>query len=318
MNVSSETFGLRLARLRQEAGLSQQALADRLSVTRQAVSNWEREQTQPDLETLRATALALGTDLNTLMGLAPSAPKRRPWRPLLAGALLLCLCAVSFAAGHLSADPALSGGTASAPAGAETLSAPSPLPPHRVRYTTPGGTTVITDADGWQEVTELLSSLSDAGTGPVELTESQRDVFRHFASSSQYDLRFAPEYEGGVFSSWDDLLLWLYKAGISRGGIMARETVEEAVADLFGPQAQYTHQSTPRFPLTEEGYYPMDVASATEDVYRLRSLEKLPDGSFTAVLWDQAVSTVTISIAPAEDGWHIQSIARSDGAELSA
>lgn len=43
MNVSSETFGLRLARLRQESGLSQQALADRLSVTRQAVSNWERE-----------------------------------------------------------------------------------------------------------------------------------------------------------------------------------------------------------------------------------------------------------------------------------
>ena len=99
---------------------------------------------------------------------------------------------------------------------------------------------------------------------------------------------------------------------------MARETVEEAVADLFGPQAQYTHQSTPRFPLTEEGYYPMDVASATEDVYRLRSLEKFPDGSFTAVLWDQAVTTVTISIAPAGDGWHIQSIARSDGAELSA
>ena len=93
-------------------------------------------------------------------------------------ALLLFLCAVSFAAGHLSADPAPSSGTASVPAGAETLSAPSPLPPHRVRYTTPGGTTVITDADGWQEVTELLSSLSDAGTGPVELTEAQRDVFR--------------------------------------------------------------------------------------------------------------------------------------------
>ena len=35
-------FGPHLARLRQEAGLSQQALADRLSVTRQAVSNWER------------------------------------------------------------------------------------------------------------------------------------------------------------------------------------------------------------------------------------------------------------------------------------
>ena len=39
----SVSFGPRLARLRQAAGLSQQALADRLSVTRQAVSNWARE-----------------------------------------------------------------------------------------------------------------------------------------------------------------------------------------------------------------------------------------------------------------------------------
>ncbi len=39
----ANSFGTRLAQLRREAGLSQQALADRLSVTRQAVSNWERE-----------------------------------------------------------------------------------------------------------------------------------------------------------------------------------------------------------------------------------------------------------------------------------
>ena len=70
-------FGQRLAQLRQEAGLSQQALADRLAVTRQAVSNWEREQTLPDLDMLRALARALGTDLNTLCGAAPAAPRRR-------------------------------------------------------------------------------------------------------------------------------------------------------------------------------------------------------------------------------------------------
>ena len=69
----------------------------------------------------------------------------------------------------------------------------------------------------------LVRVLGVAGAGPVELTASQRDVFRYFASSSQYDLRFVPEYADGVFSSWDDLLLWLYKGGISRGGIMARE-----------------------------------------------------------------------------------------------
>ena len=66
MNRTQDSFGARLARLRQEAGLSQQALADRLSVTRQAVSNWERDQTQPDLDMLRIIAQALNTDLNTL------------------------------------------------------------------------------------------------------------------------------------------------------------------------------------------------------------------------------------------------------------
>ena len=71
----ANSFGTRLAQLRREAGLSQQALADRLSVTRQAVSNWERDQTLPDLEMLRAIAQALGTDLNTLSG--SGAPGRR-------------------------------------------------------------------------------------------------------------------------------------------------------------------------------------------------------------------------------------------------
>lgn len=39
----TESFGVRLAQLRRDAGLSQQGLAQALSVTRQAVSNWERE-----------------------------------------------------------------------------------------------------------------------------------------------------------------------------------------------------------------------------------------------------------------------------------
>ena len=42
MKETMDSFGARLAQLRQAAGLSQQGLADRLSVTRQAVSNWER------------------------------------------------------------------------------------------------------------------------------------------------------------------------------------------------------------------------------------------------------------------------------------
>lgn len=319
MNRTQDSFGARLARLRQEAGLSQQTLADRLSVTRQAVSNWERDQTQPDLDMLRIIAQALNTDLNTLAGCAAPPPAETVKRRLLAGALLLCLCAAAFAGGRWTAGAAIPQETEPAQGEAEPVSVQSgSLPPHRVRYVTPSGITVTTYADGWQEVTELLSSLSDAEAGPVELTAEQLDVFRYFASSSQYDLRFVPEYADGVFSAWDDLLLWLYKSGISRGGIMTVEEVEEAVTNLFGPQAQYAHQSTSRFPLTEEGYYPMNVASSGEDVYRLRSLEKGTDGSFSAVLWNQGSSFATLTIVPAEVGWHIQSIARSGETELSA
>lgn len=43
MCETNHSFGEHLATLRQAAGLSQQALADQLCVTRQAVSNWERE-----------------------------------------------------------------------------------------------------------------------------------------------------------------------------------------------------------------------------------------------------------------------------------
>ena len=61
MMNQTESFGVRLAQLRRDAGLSQQELAQALSVTRQAVSNWERDQTAPDLDMLLSIAAALGT-----------------------------------------------------------------------------------------------------------------------------------------------------------------------------------------------------------------------------------------------------------------
>ena len=41
------TFGEKLQRLRQRAGMSQDALAEKLGVSRQAVSRWERDETMP-------------------------------------------------------------------------------------------------------------------------------------------------------------------------------------------------------------------------------------------------------------------------------
>ena len=91
MEEKQTAFGQRLAGLRQARGLSQQALADRLAVTRQAVSNWERNQTIPDLDMLRAMAEALDVDMNTLCGLPE--PKA-PGQPSARSALSLALCGV--------------------------------------------------------------------------------------------------------------------------------------------------------------------------------------------------------------------------------
>ena len=56
------------AQLRQRAGLSQSEVAERLFVTRQAVSRWERGETIPEVETLQALSRLFGVSINTLLG----------------------------------------------------------------------------------------------------------------------------------------------------------------------------------------------------------------------------------------------------------
>ena len=57
------------AQLRQRTGLSQSEVAERLFVTRQAVSRWERGETIPEVETLQALSRLFGVSINTLLGL---------------------------------------------------------------------------------------------------------------------------------------------------------------------------------------------------------------------------------------------------------
>lgn len=293
-----------MAQLRQNAGLSQQGLADQLSVTRQAVSNWEREQTLPDLDTLRAIAQVLGVDLNTLGGSAAPVPKRRFHKGFLAGVLALCFCGVFFLGGFLAKQEWR-------PFQTTVTSQPAPLAPHRVRYTTPNGVTVVTAADGWQELTDLLAALPEGDAGPVEVAEELADTFRYFAE--QYDFQFIPDYEDGEFtSSWDQVLFWLYKAGISKGGIMSEETVDAAIEHLFGSDVSYSHQSTEHFPITEEGYYPVAVTSSRGDPYQLTSLNRSEDGMYEAVLRRKDGSTVTFTAVLEGESLQFQSIARTE------
>lgn len=60
-------FSSNLRRLRKRAGLSQDALAEKLSVARQTVSSWERGNSYPDLDMLVRISDALATDPNELL-----------------------------------------------------------------------------------------------------------------------------------------------------------------------------------------------------------------------------------------------------------
>ena len=69
-------MGATIARRRKENGLTQEALANRLGVTNQAVSKWEGDVCCPDIQLLPALADALSLSLDALFGReAPEPPK---------------------------------------------------------------------------------------------------------------------------------------------------------------------------------------------------------------------------------------------------
>ena len=64
----------RLAELRKQKGLSQEELADKLQVSRQAISKWERGEASPDTDNLIELAKIYEVSLDELVGLS-SSPK---------------------------------------------------------------------------------------------------------------------------------------------------------------------------------------------------------------------------------------------------
>lgn len=54
--------------LRTKKGLSQEELAEKIFVTRQAVSRWENGETIPNTETLKLLSQLFNVSINTLLG----------------------------------------------------------------------------------------------------------------------------------------------------------------------------------------------------------------------------------------------------------
>ena len=61
-------LGTTLADLRKRNGLSQEALAEKMGVSRQAVSKWERGESTPDTDTLIELSNLYNVSLDVLVG----------------------------------------------------------------------------------------------------------------------------------------------------------------------------------------------------------------------------------------------------------
>lgn len=114
------TLGERIAQKRKELGLSQEALGEKLGVSRQAIYKWESDATLPEVEKLVALSGLFGVSVGWLLGTEegetaaeeltekqlkmveeivgrylPAKPKRRRWPWVVAG-LALCLLMANF------------------------------------------------------------------------------------------------------------------------------------------------------------------------------------------------------------------------------
>lgn len=70
---TTESIGKRIRRLRKEAGMTQEELAQAVGVSPQAVSKWENEYTCPDISILPVLAEVFGISTDELLGKEPGA-----------------------------------------------------------------------------------------------------------------------------------------------------------------------------------------------------------------------------------------------------
>ena len=68
------TLGQRIQELRKQSNLSQEALGEKLGVSRQAVSRWEMDGAVPEVDKLIAMGRLFGVDLNSLLQVDQSGP----------------------------------------------------------------------------------------------------------------------------------------------------------------------------------------------------------------------------------------------------
>ena len=104
------TFGEKLQKLRARQGLSQDALAEALDVSRQAVSKWERDETLPEAEKVLRISRYFQVSADYLLKdemETPDGPAREPENPKMRWKLLGWVALVLGAVGLLRMLPGL-------------------------------------------------------------------------------------------------------------------------------------------------------------------------------------------------------------------
>lgn len=66
--INFSSVGQKIAQLRKERGMTQMELADKMFVSFQAVSNWERGETMPDISKLPQLTEILGVSIDDILG----------------------------------------------------------------------------------------------------------------------------------------------------------------------------------------------------------------------------------------------------------
>lgn len=164
------TLGERIAQYRKALGLSQEALGERLGVSRQAVSKWETNAAAPDMENLMALAREFGISLAELSGTPEEMNAGKKPRRVRSGIwyfLFPVLCALAGAAVVGLFLLLGSGDTNEEPAAPPPSEAPSPAPATDFAL-------VWTNADGHQEFLELgMQDASFPFGSTLELTEPE-------------------------------------------------------------------------------------------------------------------------------------------------
>ncbi|OAU86992.1 XRE family transcriptional regulator, partial [Lacticaseibacillus rhamnosus] len=67
-------FGERLMQLRKRSGLSQNELAEAMGISRQAISKYENNLAEPDLQKIQQFTMILGVSYADLLGNEPPEP----------------------------------------------------------------------------------------------------------------------------------------------------------------------------------------------------------------------------------------------------